>query len=185
MSDTRHGVLVLDATLLNHSARADYIDLLGSYLQDFECWTTTTVISELRAGLHRFPSLQRAIAADWLRVDALDTIEGLMAYGRWGERVGASDNRHRGEASVFACAELRHGTAVTDDRTAARTARAYGVEAHGTLWLLARLVREDVMTLAAAGSYVEALRAEGARLPCRGSGFARWCSMQGIPLQQS
>lgn len=183
MPDTHREVLVLDAMLLNHSARADYIDLLGSYLQGFECWTTGVVISELQKGLQRFPVLKRAIEADWLRVDAFETIEGLMAFDHWLMRVGASDTRHRGEASVFACAELRRGVAITDDRAAARTAGAHGLEAHGTLWLLARLVQEDVITVAAAGNLIEALRAEDARLPCHGSGFVQWCARNGIPLR--
>ncbi|MBQ0985202.1 hypothetical protein KBZ10_11860 [Streptomyces sp. F63] len=173
---------MLDATLLNHSARADNIDLLGDYLKEFECWTTDVVLDELRAGLPLHGSLRRALEAEWLSADPLDSLDALRAYTEWVRRVGASDGRHEGEASVFACAALRHGVAITDDREALRVAAAHGLEAHGTLWLLALLVREGAMTVAAAESFVEALVLEEARLPCRGSDFANWCARHGLRL---
>ncbi|NJQ03038.1 hypothetical protein [Streptomyces zingiberis] len=182
VSGSRQRGLVLDATLLNHAARADRIDLLGHYLKDIECWTTATVQEELRAGLPAHPALRRALDADWLLIDPLDTLESLQAYAGWQRRVGAGEGRHRGEASVFACAELRNGIAVTDDRAANRVAKTYGLEAHGTLWLLARLVREGVIVVAAAENFIESLVAEGARLPCRGSDFGAWCARNGMEL---
>ncbi|MFJ9915532.1 hypothetical protein [Actinacidiphila glaucinigra] len=182
MRQVSQNLLVLDATLLNHSARADNIDLLGNYLKDFECWTTEIVIDELKDGYPQHSTLRRAVEAEWLNVDPLDTIDGIRAYAEWGRRVGASALRHRGEASVFACTQLRHGVAITDDRQARAVAVAHGIEAHGSLWLLARLVRERVITVAAAESFIEALSAEGARLPCKGREFGAWCARNGIML---
>jgi hypothetical protein len=176
-------LLVLDAPLLNHSSRADMVDVLGSYLRGYECWTTEFVIAELRAGLPVHPELSRAIRADWLQVHPLDTPEALLSYAAWARRVGASANRHRGEAGVFCCAELVNGIAITDDWQTNRVARTHGVDAHGSLWLLARLVREEAMTIGAAENYVEALSANGLRLPCRGTDFSAWCARNGIPLR--
>lgn len=177
-------ILVLDAPLLNHSARADNIDLLGNYLQDFECWTTEFVVDELRAGLKVQPELARAIQANWLQVDPLDTPEELVSYSVWARRVGVSGNRHRGEASVFCCAESRQGTAISDDWETNRTANANGVDAHGSLWLMACLVREGIIGVGAAENYIEALVVNGLRLPCRGIEFVAWCSRNGIPLRR-
>jgi predicted nucleic acid-binding protein len=176
-------ILVLDAPLLNHSSRADNIDLLGNYLQDFECWTTELVVDELRAGMTAYPELRRAIDASWLHVDLLDTPQALVSYSAWSRRVGVSDKRHRGEASVFCCAEMLQGTAITDDWSTNRIAIANGVDAHGSLWLMARLVREGVIAIGAAENYVEALVVNGLRLPCRGIDFSAWCASKGISLK--
>jgi predicted nucleic acid-binding protein len=176
-------ILVLDAPLLNHSSRADNIDLLGNYLQDFECWTTEFVIDELRAGLATYPELRSAIGASWLHVEPLDTPAALMSYSAWSRRVGVSGKRHRGEASVFCCAEMLQGIAITDDWYTNRVANSNGVEAHGSLWLMARLVQKGAIGVGAAENYVEALVVNGLRLPCRGIEFSTWCARNGIPLR--
>jgi predicted nucleic acid-binding protein len=89
---------------------------------------------------------------------------------RWTGRLG-SRGRDLGEASVLAVAELRRGIAITDDRDATKVARQYGADVHGTVWLLASACRSGKLTLVAAGNLIEALRAEGARLPCTGTEF--------------
>lgn len=79
--------------------------------------------------------------------------------------------KNPGEASVLAAAELQHGIAITDDRDATRVSRRFGADVHGTIWLLAAACRLDKLTVVAAGNVVDALRAEGARLPCTGNEF--------------
>jgi predicted nucleic acid-binding protein len=180
MTDASHGILILDATLLNHSARADNIDLLGAYLRGFECWTTDVVLDELKAGYPQYPELQRAVSAEWVSSDPLDSLHGVTSYALWLRRVGASV-RHRGEASIFACAELRHGVAITDDREAAKVAASHDLEAHGTLWLLARLLRQGSVTPVEAAHFIDALLIHGARFPCNGRSFPDWCKDKGLP----
>jgi predicted nucleic acid-binding protein len=94
----------------------------------------------------------------------MDTLDELRCFVKWMARLG-SGQRDLGEASVFAAAELQHGTAITDDRDATRVARQYGADVHGTVWLLATACRLDKLTIVAAGNVIDALRAEGARLP--------------------
>jgi predicted nucleic acid-binding protein len=53
---------------------------------------------------------------------------------------------------VFAVAELRCGTAITDDQSATRVARKFGLEVHGTIWLLARAYRDGKLTGKANGA---------------------------------
>ncbi|MFF2850251.1 hypothetical protein ACFVT5_28540 [Streptomyces sp. NPDC058001] len=182
MQQINQGLLVLDATLLNHSARADNIDLLGDYLKSFECWTTEIVLDELKVGYSQHATLRRAVDADWLKMDPLDSLDAITTYAEWSRKVGVSEMRHRGEASIFACAQLRQGIAITDDRQAALVAVANGIEAHGSLWLLARLVRERIITVAAAESFIEALLQQEARLPCSGRDFVPWCAAHGVSL---
>jgi predicted nucleic acid-binding protein len=175
------GILVLDATLLNHSARADKIDLLGAYLSEYECWTTDVVLDELKTGYVHYPELTRATSAKWISSDPLDSFPAISSFAEWSRRIGASTH-HRGEASVFACAELRGGIAITDDRGARKVAGSYHLEAHGTLWLLARLLRERSMTDIEVSHLIDALVASGARLPCNGRSFPAWCQANGISI---
>ena len=77
---------------------------------------------------------------------------------------------------MFAAAELRSATAITDDQAAVRVARTYGLDVHGTIWLLAGACRDGKLSESAAGNLVDALRATGLRLPLHGRrvpGYAR------------
>ncbi|MBM7769948.1 putative nucleic acid-binding protein [Actinokineospora baliensis] len=95
------------------------------------------------------------------------------------ERTGASQ-RNRGEASVFAAAEIHNRIAITDDRNATRVARHYGLTVHGTVWLLARACRTGKLTVFGASGVVDMLRDTGMRLPCTGPEFEEWCQARGL-----
>src|ERR1700733_12882692 len=85
-----------------------------------------------------------------------------------------------GEASVFAAAEIRSATAITDDQAAVRVVRAYGLNVHGTIWLLADACRDGKHSESAAGSLVDVLRATGLRLPCTGAEFPAYARQHGL-----
>jgi len=174
--------VVIDATLLNHSARADNLDLLGEYLKGYSCWTTSVVVAELQAGYSVQPKLRCIEDASWLECDRLDSIEGISCYSKWLRRVGSQPGRNQGEASIFASAELKNGMAITDDRESMAVARSYSLPAHGTLWLLNKLWNDGVINYAEASSFIDALRAHGARLPCGGSDFYAWCVERNLPV---
>jgi hypothetical protein len=115
--------LVFDAMTLNHFARAERLDVLGDLLLDYDCLTTEVVREELREGKAVHPALDDALNLEWLDVVPLDSIEDLVAFAAWVERVG-SGTRDRGEASVFAATEITGAIAVSDDREAVRVAAA-------------------------------------------------------------
>lgn len=165
-----HTPLFFDTMCLSHFARADRLDVLRDLLVERQCWTTTVVRNELAAGAEVHPRIQQTLALDWLQIASMDTLEELGCFVKWASRLGSGD-RDLGEASVLAAAELRHGTAITDDRDATKVARRYGADVHGTVWLLAAACCLDKLTIAAAGNVIEALRATGARLPCTGTEF--------------
>jgi predicted nucleic acid-binding protein len=165
--------LVFDATCLSHFARADRLDVLRDLLLGCFCCTTVVVREELRAGIGQCPQLAQAVNQEWLSFLPLDGPEELTCFVRWVSRIGAA-TRDRGEASVFAVAELRGAVAITDDRDAVRVARAHGLKAHGTLWLLCNAIRGDKLTEFAAGTIIDALSGTGMRLPCSGSNFSIW-----------
>lgn len=165
--------LVFDATCLNHFARADRLDVLRDLLLGAFCCTTAVVREELRAGINQCPELAQALNQEWLNFLSLDSPEELTSFVKWVSRIGSAA-RDRGEASVFAVAELRGAIAITDDRDALRVARAHGLKAHGTLWLLCTAIRSDKLTEFAAGTIIDALRETEMRLPCSGSTFSTW-----------
>lgn len=90
--------------------------------------------------------------------------------GRTGPRRG----------QCFAVAELECGTAITDDQAAIRVARRYGLEVHGTVWLLARACRDGKLTEVAAGNLIDSVRDTGMRLPCTGAEFGEWARARGL-----
>jgi predicted nucleic acid-binding protein len=163
-------VWVIDAMCLSHFARAERLDVLRDLLVDKECWTTRVVLEEVRQGVAAHPNLNHVLAADWFKVVQLDSLDEIRCFARWVKRLG-SDERDLGEASVFAAAELRSATAVTDDPAAVRVARNYGLDVHGTIWLLANACRDGKLTEPAAGNLVDALRTTELRLPCTGAEF--------------
>jgi predicted nucleic acid-binding protein len=130
---------------LSHFARAERLDVLRDLLVDKECWTTRVVLEEVRQGVAAHPKLNDVLTVDWLKVSELDSLDEIRCFTRWVKRLGSGE-RDLGESSVFAAAELRSATAVTDDPAAVRVARNYGLDVHGTIWLLANACRDGKLT---------------------------------------
>lgn len=174
-----NAVWVLDAMSLSHFARAERLDVLRDLLVDKECWTTQVVLEEVRQGVAAYPKLNDALAADWLKVAQLDSLNEIRCFTLWVRRLGSGE-RDLGEASVFAAAELRSAAAITDDPAAVRVARTHGLDVHGTIWLLANACRDGKLTESAAGNLIDALRATGLRLPCTGAEFPGYARQYGL-----
>jgi predicted nucleic acid-binding protein len=174
-----NSVWVLDAMCLSHFARAERLDVLRDLLVEKECWTTRVVLEELRQGTTAHPALRDVLAGDWLKVAHLDTLDEIRLFTIWVGRLGSGE-RDLGEASVFAAAELRTATAITDDQGAVRVGRTYGLDVHGTIWLLAGACRDGKLPEPAAGNLVDALRLTGLRLPCTGAEFPDYARLHGL-----
>jgi predicted nucleic acid-binding protein len=172
-------VLVPDAMSLVHFGRADRLDVLRALLIDKDCWTTQVVLEELRRGADTHPELTGVDVSDWVAVAPLDTFEELRTFAIWAERIGSGE-RDQGEASVFAVADLLSATAITDDREAVRVARTYGLNVHGTIWVLSGACRDGKLSEPAAGNMFDALRATGLRLPCTGAEFPSYARQHGL-----
>ncbi|WP_088986161.1 hypothetical protein [Micromonospora chokoriensis] len=180
MTATAHdSLLVFDTTVLHHFALADRLDVLADLVAGQRVATTAVVLDELRTNSERERALTAALELDWVDVIALDTITELTCFAAWVRRIGAG-RRDLGEASVFAAAEIHQGTAVTDDRTATKVGRRYGLEVHGTIWLLAERCRSGRLTEVNAGAIIDALRETQHRLPCTGAEFSSYARKAGI-----
>lgn len=172
-------VWILDAMCLIHFGRADRLDVLRGLLVDKECWTTQVVLEELNQGAAGHLALRDAAVSDWLKIAQLDTLAEIRFFALRAGRLGSGE-RDLGEASVFAAAELRSAIAITDDQAAVRVARTYGLDVHGTIWLLAGACRDGKLSESAAGNLVDALRATGLRLPCTGAEFPAYARQYGL-----
>jgi predicted nucleic acid-binding protein len=171
--------LVFDTTCLSYFARADRLDVLGDLLVGNETSVPHVVRAEIRDGIALHPALAQILGVEWLNVIPLDTLDRLRRFTIWTSRVGAGA-RNLGEASVLAVAEEFDATAVIDDRDATRVGRAFGVDVHGTLWLLGRACRDGKLTEVGAGNLVDALASTGMRLPCTGADFPRFANAHGL-----
>jgi predicted nucleic acid-binding protein len=168
--------IVFDTTCLSHFARADRLDVLGDLLREVESVVPQVVREELREGCDAYPALAQILNLEWLRVAPLDSLDRLRRFALWSGRVGAG-TRNLGEAGVLAVAEELGATALIDDREATRVGRTYGVDVHGTIWLLARACRDGKLTVVGAGNVVDALAASGMRLPCSGADLPAYAAV--------
>ena len=178
ISPLRRG-LVFDSSVLSAFAEAGYLDMLGHYLAEDDCYATDVVRDELRTGSLQRPGLEAIECAEWLRRGELSTDAELLMFARWATLIG-SGTHDLGEASVFAFAEVNGYLSVIDDRPATKVGRAHGLDVHGSLWLIGGFCRADKLTEHAASRMVDALRGVGARLPCTGNEFSHWARQQGL-----
>ena len=153
--------------------------MLRDLLINRECWTTGVVLDELNRGVMAHPTLAAVAAQDWLKVARLDSLDEMTLFATWARRVGSGD-RDLGEASVFAVAESRAAIAITDDRNAVRVARTYGINVHGTIWILAGACQTGKLAEQAAGNLIDVLRSTGHRLPCTGAEFPEYARRHGL-----
>jgi predicted nucleic acid-binding protein len=94
-------------------------------------------------------------------------------FSEYHTRLGGGD-RNIGESATLAYAELHGLTACIDDRAARRHGQERGVPLTGTLELVCRGIRANIVEEAEAARVVDLLRDHEAFLPCDGSTFLNW-----------
>jgi len=171
--------LVWDASALHHAAQADRLDVLhefarGDRQRPWTHVTTAAVLEELAS--HGLESAHVGWL-DTVHVDGIDELQRLMT---WMQRVGVTDRLNRGEATVFAWADGHGAIAVVDDRSARRAAQQHGLEAHGTLWIMAKGIEHGRATVESVSSLADTLLKHGARYPFEVGGFRSWAHCQGL-----
>lgn len=98
------GVLVLDASPLNHFARAGHLATLRKLIAEHECVTTRAVIGELQQGAEHHPEIGHAIGLGWIRVVPCDDLRELYLFAQYMNKLG-NEERNAGEATVLAWAQ--------------------------------------------------------------------------------
>jgi predicted nucleic acid-binding protein len=74
-------------------------------------------------------------------------------------------NRDRGEAEAVVQASERGAAVIVDDKWGRELAKNFGLECHGTIWILARFHELGLLTASDLRAHFHALRIRGVRLP--------------------
>lgn len=178
--------LIFDNSPLSAFARAGALPILEKLSS---AWPRRLVTQAVLGELARAPdaSAELLAVADLLWLEAVpldDSLNGIAILAHYTRVLGSGVDevfpRDVGEATTLACAELQGGIAVLDEQAGRRAGTERGVEVHGSLWLIARGIRQSVVTDVLATDLVDRLRASGARFPCSGSEFLAWARVQSL-----
>ncbi|MEY9213290.1 hypothetical protein [Thermobifida halotolerans] len=134
--------------------------------------TTRAVIDEI--GRNHVDARTAVVNASWISVVNGDSLELLVAFSTWSERMGLTDDHNVGETTLCAYAEVNGGTLVLDDRAARKVAERHGLTVRGTVGLIADACRRGRCTVTNASVLVDDLHDTGMRLPFPRGGFESW-----------
>jgi predicted nucleic acid-binding protein len=166
--------LVFDNTCLSHFARARRLELLEAITAGYDRATTVEVMDEILGGVADHPELGDLVGIPWLSIIELELHETVRAAVFKAE-LGGSPDRDLGECTVLAVTEARDGTAVIDDQDAVATGRRHCVTVVGTIAIIAKALKRDLLQRTAAEQLIDELAATDMRLPCDGAGLFAWC----------
>ena len=156
--------LVFDTGPLSHIARQNWRGALR-FIVGQRCATIPdVVVTELRAGLSRYPYLSMVLDASWLVQHSLTSPEELDAFATFSSLLVARD-RNWGEVGVLAYAKVHGATAIIDDGPARNAARRHGIPCRGTLGLVCDAVNQGHITLSMASALADDLLEGEYRLP--------------------
>ena len=149
--------LVLDTTVLSNFSHARRPDVVR-HLSRGRALVPPTVMAELQAGVayHDVPECDWS----WLTVVVLTHIEEERAL-EWALALDP------GEREALAVALHRGGTFCSDDMAARRVAAHLGIPLCGTVGLLIRAVKKDILSVQEADKMLRIVRARGYRTPVR------------------
>jgi predicted nucleic acid-binding protein len=149
-------VILADTTVLNNFAQVGQPDLLRKIFTDLSA--PTEVREELAEGERR--GLVPIYDWSWLAA-----IEPTAA-----EQLHVSELKHSvgaGEAACIAILVARGGLLLTDDGPARHLATALGIEVSGTIGVLGKLVRREILSLKEGDAFLQGMRARGYWSPVR------------------
>jgi predicted nucleic acid-binding protein len=146
--------VLVDTTVLNNFAHVRRSDLLRRVYP--QAVVPPVVLAELAAGERL--GIVPLCDWTWLEIAPLSADESTQAR-RFPREIGP------GEAACLALATTRGLTLLTDDGRARAVAGSLGVEISGTLGVLAKLVREDALSLDLADELLTEMRRRGYRSP--------------------
>ena len=172
---------VFDTTSLSHFSRAGRLDDLKGITASDECILLAEVMSELVKGVTSYPSLGRISAESWLQPAGLDDIKELAAFAGYKGELGGGPERNNGEAAVLAWVSVNGGTAIIDEEVGRNIGKRDGLEVHGSLWLVIRSFKSNVLDRATAESIVDDLIRTDMRLPVgSGADLFTWAYSAGL-----
>lgn len=172
--------VVFDTTALSHFARAGRLDELKALTAGDDC----ILLGEVRAGLVKgvtdYPSLGGISADSWLQEVELELNE-LAAFASYKGELGGGPGKNNGEAAVLAWVSVNGGMAIIDEEVGRNIGLRDGIQVHGSLWLVIRGFKNNVLDRATAEGIVDDLITTGMRLPVTtGADFFAWAYGAGL-----
>jgi predicted nucleic acid-binding protein len=167
--------LVIDASVLSPFARAARLGTLERLTTGSRRLVTGAVLAEIERGTDLFSGLADVLSLPWLEIVRSDSVAELVAFAAYTRRLGCTDDRNIGEASVLAYAEANGCAALLDDEVAVQLGRERGLDVRRSLGLIAGAVRDGALRPREAEALVGDLKAGGARYPCTAEEFIDWC----------
>lgn len=149
-------VILADTTVLNNFAQAGQPDLLRKIFTDLSA--PPEVREELAEGERK--GLVPICDWSWLTVIEPTDAEQLHAF-ELKSSLGA------GEAACIAILAARSGLLLTDDGPARHLAAALGIEVSGTIGVLGKLLRREVLSFEEGDALLQRMRARGYWSPAR------------------
>jgi len=173
--------IVFDTTALSHFSRAERLNSLHEITADDECVLLAEVLAELVKGVAVYPSLGMISAESWLQRAALNELDELAAFAKYKGELGGGPERNNGEAAVLAWASANGGMAIIDEEVGRNIGARDGLQVHGSLWLVIRSFKSNVLDRATAEHIVDDLIGTGKRLPVsNGADLFTWAYRAGV-----
>jgi predicted nucleic acid-binding protein len=173
--------IVFDNTPLSHFVRAGRLDELKAITAGDEGILLAEVAAELVKGVAIYPSLGVISAESWLRPVELDELKELAAFAGYKGELGGGPGRNIGEAAVLAWVSVNGGMAIIDEEVARNIGVRDGLQVHGSLWLIIRSFKANVLDRATVEGIVDDLLGTGMRLPVTsGADLFAWAYRVGV-----
>jgi predicted nucleic acid-binding protein len=173
--------IVFDNTALSHFSRAERLDTLKEITAGDECILLTEVMAELAKGVAIYPSLGRITAESWLQPKEFSQLKELAAFAGYKGELGGGPDRNNGEAAVLAWVSVNGGIAIIDEEVGRNIGERDGLQVHGSLWLVIRSFKSNVLDRATTERIVDDLINTGMRLPVSsGADLFAWAYNAGV-----
>jgi predicted nucleic acid-binding protein len=155
--------------------------VLRDIVAGHECILLAEVAAELVRGITLYPSLGEVSAESWLRPTELSEIKELAAFAAFKGELGGGPDRNNGEAAVLAWAAVNDGIAIIDEEVGRNIGKRDGLTVHGSLWLVIRSLKSNLLDRATAEGVVDDLLGTGMRLPFNsGTELVAWAYGAGL-----
>jgi predicted nucleic acid-binding protein len=173
--------IAFDTTALSHFSRAGRLDTMREITAGDECILLGEVMAELAKGVAIYPELGRIPAEPWLRPMELNELKELAAFASYKGELGGGPAKNNGEAAVLAWVSVNGGTAVIDEEVGRNMGVRDGLQVHGSLWLVIRSFKSNVLDRATAEHIVDDLVGTEMRLPVNsGADLFTWAYSSGL-----
>lgn len=156
--------LIFDTNVLSNFARAGQLELLRKLYPENACcsgFVVSEILRGLRMGHADLETLAESAIAGWPRQEELRTGAERQLYATLSTSLGD------GESSCLALAVHRGYIFACDDRLARNEATRLGVKLTGTIGILIKAVRLDLLTVKQANAILRAMVKAGFYAPVK------------------